>query len=124
MFDFCRDILLIYHEPRAREIGPLPVYLTLNKSSHLISSCLALPCLALPCLALPCLALPCLALPCLALPCLAFPCLALPCLALVKGNSSPYKNDGVLVGNFEKNKLTPKVLESRLVGVAQINFHP
>ena len=34
----------------------------------------------------------------------------------------PYKNDGVLVGHFEKNPL--KIPESRLVGVAQINFHP
>ena len=35
---------------------------------------------------------------------------------------SPINMTGVLVGNFEKNP--KKVPESRLVGVAQINFHP
>ena len=38
------------------------------------------------------------------------------------GAVSPIKMTGVLVENFEKNPL--KVPESRLVGVAQINFHP
>ena len=38
-----------------------------------------------------------------------------------RGNS-PIKMTGVLVGNVEKNP--KKVPESRLVGVAQINFHP
>ena len=33
-----------------------------------------------------------------------------------------FKMTGVLVGNFEKNQ--KKVPESRLLGVAQINFHP
>ena len=35
---------------------------------------------------------------------------------------SPIKMTRVLVGNFEKNP--QKVPESRLVGVAKINFHP
>ena len=40
------------------------------------------------------------------------------------GGDSPIKMTGVLVGNFEKNPLKVlKVPESRLVGVAQINFH-
>ena len=39
-----------------------------------------------------------------------------------EGGNSPIKMTGVLVGNVEKNP--KKVPESRLVGVAQINFHP
>ena len=38
------------------------------------------------------------------------------------GRDSPIKITGMLIGNLVKNPL--KVPDSRLVGVAQINFHP